>query len=108
MTTRLPPLTIDDHMHLGNLLKDVRCSLSWLLRHSAVTSRLGRDAMRAVTALDQLRSSLDDRLYYLAPPSRDPRRIAPLVYFGEQHFHLRSFDPIEMEEDAFASWTAGY
>jgi hypothetical protein len=108
MTTHHPPLTIDDHMHLGNLLKDVRCSLSWLLRHSAVTSKLGRDAMRVITAIDQLRSSLDDRLYYQAPPSHDPRRIAPLVYFGEQRFHLRSYDPDEMEADVFASWTAGY
>jgi hypothetical protein len=108
MTARHPPLTIDDHMHLGNLLKDVRCSLSWLLRHSAVTSKLGRDAMRVITALDQLRSSLDDGLYYQAPPSCDPRRIAPLVYYGEQHFHLRSYDPDEIDADVFASWTAGY
>lgn len=108
MSPREPPLTIDDHMHLGNLLKDVRCAVACLLRCSTLTSKLGRDAISAITALDKLRSSLDDRLYRQAPPFRDPRRIAPLVYFGEQHFHLRSYDPGAMETDVFASWTAGY
>lgn len=108
MSPRQPPLTIDDHMHLSNLLKDLRCSMAYLLRRTSMTSKLGRDAMAAVAALDRLRDGLDDWLYRQAPPSRDPRRLAPNVYFVEQHFHQRSADPAEMETDVFASWTPGY
>jgi hypothetical protein len=108
MSRRKPPLTIDDHMHLSNLLKDLRCSVACLLRCTSMTSKLGRDAMAAVTVLDRLRDGLDDWLHRQAPPSRDPRRLAPNVYFGDQHFHARSADPAEMETDVFASWTPGY
>lgn len=108
MSPREPPLTIDDHMHLSNLLKDLRCSVACLLRCTTMTSKLGRDVMAAVTALDKLRCSLDDQLYRQAPPARDPRRLAQQVYFGEQRFHPRSPDPTEVETDVFASWTPGY
>lgn len=108
MSPRQPPLTIDDHMHLSNLLKDLRCSVAYLLRRTSMTSKLGRVAMAAVVALDRLRDGLDDWLYRQAPPCRDPRHIRQSVYCGDQHFHLRSYDPEEIETDVFASWTPGY
>jgi hypothetical protein len=95
-------------MHLSNLLKDLRCSVTYLLRRTSMTSKLGRDAMATVTALDRLRDGLDDWLYRQAPPGRDPRHIRQSVYYGDQHFHLRFYDPAEIETDVFASWTPGY
>src|SRR5581483_4211407 len=108
MSPRKPPLTIDDHMHLSNLLKDLRCSMLSLLRRTAMSSKLGHDAMAAVITLDKLRDSLDDQLRCQAQACRDPRHIKQSVYYGDHHFHWRSCDPGEIEADMFASWTPGY
>jgi hypothetical protein len=107
MNTRHPKLLIDDHVELGNLLKEVRSSLTWLMQRSTMSSKFGRDALKTLLALDQLRHSLDDQLHHQISFDRDPRRVTAQVYFGEQRFHLRSYDPDELEADLFAPWAPG-
>jgi hypothetical protein len=107
MSTRHPTLMIQDHVQLGNTLKEARLSLNWLMHQASLSSKLGRDALKVLLAIDNLRHSLDDRLSGQVPYDRDPRRLTPSVYFGEQQLRLRWYELDELDTDEFAPWTPG-
>lgn len=100
-----PPLAIDDHVALGNRLKDAEAAVASLLPKVLASSKPARDALRVLNALDRLRCTLDTLLCKQAPLRRDPRDLATFVYYGEERFGLRWYDPEELEHDAFALWT---
>jgi hypothetical protein len=107
MTPCWAPLTIEYHIQLGNTLKDARDALHPLLREVSVLPKLRHDAMKAANSIDLLCSSLDAHLHALLLPSRDPRRLAAHVYYGKVRFCFRSYDPGELDADAFAPWYPG-
>jgi len=105
MRRRLPPLPIDDHVVLGNRLKDVHEAVNRLIRPLPPTAKPVRDAVRTLKALDQLRCTLDSLICGQVPLRRDPRNLATFVYYGEERLGLRWYDPDELKNDAFAVWT---
>lgn len=104
MTTRKPPLPVEDHVQLGNRLKDARATIASLLFKFAETARPTRDVCRALYAIDQLRCTLDSLLHKCVPRNRDPRNLTNTVYYGDVRFGLRWYDLEELEHDAFAIW----
>jgi hypothetical protein len=57
-----------------------------------------------LNALDRLRCTLDSLICEQVPMRQDPRHLATFVYYGEERFGLRWYDPDELEHDAFAIW----
>jgi hypothetical protein len=104
MRWTLPLVLPDDHVEIGNRMKDCRRSLMLLLRRSAPTSSLHGDATRAIDALDRLRTRLDCHLHLSVAASRDPRHLLPAVYSSTDPLVWREYDPDEMDRDAFAAW----
>src|SRR5262245_1825629 len=107
MTSCWVPLTIDYHIQLGNTLKDTRDVLRPLQREVAMLPKLRRDAMRAANSIDLMCTSLDAHLHAFLLPGRDPRHLAPHVYYGDVRFCFRSYDPGELDVDVFAPWYPG-
>jgi hypothetical protein len=90
MTHRTPPvITVDRHMALGNLLKDVTEEL------------IVRWASNAVVAINRLKTALEYELKLTIPLELDPRCILEQIYYGGGRFQLCS---VEGEPDAFAHW----
>jgi hypothetical protein len=102
-----PPLMVVEHVELGNTLKDARDALHRLLGRLPLTTRLGRDTIRTLRAVDRLRCSLDSHLCEHVSPSTDPRRLTTQIYYGEDRIRLRWYDLDELKQDTFAPWTAG-
>lgn len=105
MTRRLPTIPIDDQIEFGNRLKDANEIVNMLIGQLPPTSKPAREAVRTLNALDRLRCTLDSLICEQVPMRQDPRHLATFVYYGEERFGLRWYDPDELEHDAFAIWT---
>jgi len=102
------PLVLpDEHVTIGSRMKDCRSMLMLVLCRSAPRSRIHDDAVKAIDALDRLRTRLDCHLYQTVAASRDPRQLLALVYSGADHLTWREYDPDELDRDAFAAWALG-
>lgn len=104
MTRRPLFIPIDDHIALGNRLKDVRDVINTLISQLPPTSKPVRDSVRMLNAVEKLCNTLDSLLCEQVPMRKDPRNLATFVYYGEERFGLRWYDPEELEHDAFAIW----
>jgi hypothetical protein len=102
----IAPLFIgtDDHVMLGNRIRECREALMYLLRHSIAGSPHHREAKLAIAALDRLRSELDCHLQETTPRARDPRRLADRVYAGRERLVACLATPAERRRDSFAGW----
>lgn len=102
MTRRTPPaITVDRHMTLGNLLKDVFEELVDLMDNSGANDLIVRRAADAVVAINRLKVALEHDLYKLVPVDQDPRFMRERVYGGDDRF---AYDATHPEPDAFANW----
>lgn len=104
MRRKFPPIPIDEHIILGNRLKDAIEVVSKLMVKLPASSRPIRDAVRTLDAIEKLCNTLDSLLCEQVPLRNDPRNLAIFVYFGEERFGLRWYDPDELARDTFAVW----
>lgn len=98
-------LSVDEHVALGNRLKDARDGVRKLLQLFPASSKPVRDALRVLNALERFACTMDTLLCAQVPLARDPRNLATYVYYGEERFGLRWYDPEEIERDDFVIWT---
>jgi hypothetical protein len=60
--------------------------------------------VRTLDAVEKLCNALDSLLCEQLPMCNHPRHLATFVYFSEERFGLRWYDPDELKHDAFAIW----
>jgi hypothetical protein len=102
MTRRTPPaITVDRHMNLGNLLKDVFEELVDIMDNSGANDLIVRRAANAVVAINRLTIALEHDLLTTVSVEMDPRFILERVYSGDDRF---GYGPTDHEPDAFANW----
>jgi hypothetical protein len=100
--TRTPPaITVDRHVGLGNLLKDVYDELNDITYNSGANDLIVCRAERAAVAVKRLLIALEHDLLTSVPIEMDPRFIRKRVYFGDDRF---AHDPSDTRPDAFANW----
>lgn len=97
-------MTPDDHVSIGNSLREFRTSLMFLMCRTIEGTREHDLTRKSIIAADQLRTELDLRLLHLVEPNRDPRRLLPSVYTGTVPLCFREYCPDEMNTDAFCVW----
>ena len=97
-------LTLDDHVVLGNRVRDCREVLMHLLVNATPGSALHRGARQSITALDRLRTDLDCHLQQNTPRARDPRRLVARVYADSKRFIACLATAEERCRDGFAGW----
>ncbi|MBX6330044.1 MAG: hypothetical protein IRY89_15890 [Pseudolabrys sp.] len=104
MRPAAPRVIPDEHVEIGNCMKDCRDALMLILRRTPPESRMHREATQAIQALDRLRTRLDCHLHMTVAAHRDPRHILKSVYSGTGRLGWREYTPDEMDRDDFAAW----
>lgn len=94
----------DEHVEVGNCIKDCRDSLLLILKRTRVGSRIHRNAAQAIDVLDRLRTQLDRQLHMTVAAHRDPRLLLASVYSGTERLAGREYTPDDMDRDDFAAW----
>lgn len=98
-------ITTDDHVMLGNKIKDCREALMFLLRSAIAGTAHHRHAKLSINALDHLRSELDCQLQTTTLPFKDPRRMTADVYGGRKRLIACPTTRQTRAQDSFAGWT---
>jgi hypothetical protein len=102
---RQAPLTIDEHLELGNALNDVREAISRVLMRLPSSSKQSRRARRVINAIDDFRSVMDDQLCKQVPEALDPRKLTLQVYFSRSRLKRGTLNTNDHDvADAFKDW----
>ena len=98
------PLSTDDHVVVGNRLRDCRDALMHVLTSAVPGTRTYQEADRSLAALDRLRAELEHDLRGTTSCERDPRALTSKVYYGLVRFVGSGDGPEEPWHDDFACW----
>lgn len=97
-------IAADDHVAIGNSIKDAQEEILIVTRHTPEDSGAHQEAMAALASLERLRTKLDNLMYQQFGDHLDPRGLRPLVYFTDVRFRMRRDDPQGHAQDAFILW----
>lgn len=101
MPNQYKPLTIKEHVALGNAIKTAWNAVIHVPCNFPKASRVSARARRAEKALLALKSALDEDICRLVRQQHDPRHLATRVYYGPPFVKsVEHTDP----QDAFAGW----
>ncbi|CAA7619062.1 hypothetical protein [Magnetospirillum sp. SS-4] len=100
----IPPFVPEEHIEIGNRMRDMRASLMLVVRRMLLGSPIHDDALAAIMALDRVRTHLDCDLHMLVRASRDPRQMVSKVYSGTDNLVWRDYSMEEIVTDDFAVW----
>ncbi|CAA7622141.1 conserved hypothetical protein [Magnetospirillum sp. LM-5] len=97
-------IAADDHVDIGNSIKDAQEQILIVTRYAPDDSSAHREAVAALASLERLRTVLDNLLHQQVGDHLDPRGLRPLVYFTDVRFRIRSDNPVSQKQDAFIVW----
>ncbi|MBZ0130845.1 MAG: hypothetical protein K8F59_17240 [Rhodobacteraceae bacterium] len=98
------PLSTDDHVVIGNRLRECRDALMHVMTSAVPGTLTYQEADRSLAALDRLRAELEHDLRATTAYERDPRHLAGKVYYGFVRFVGSGDGPEEHWNDDFAAW----
>lgn len=98
------PLSTDDHVVIGNRLRECRDALMHVMTSAVPGTRTYHEADRSLAALDRLRAELEHDLRGTTAYERDPRHLTGKVYYGFVRFVGSGDGPEEHWNDDFAAW----
>jgi hypothetical protein len=98
------PLAPNDHVEIGNRMKEVRGVLMYLVQRLRPDTALHRDTVQTIQTLDHLRTQLDCLLHLSVSPNKDPRHMLPHVYSGTERLYWRDYGPEETDKDDLVVW----
>ena len=100
MTRESPAITVDRHVALGNMFKDVYDELADIINNSGANDLIVDRANNTLVAINRLMIALAHDLNQSASVDTDPRFILERVYSGDDRFE---FGP-DAELDVFFNW----
>ena len=104
MTHEPPAISIDRHVALGNMLKDVFNELADIMDNSGANRLIVDRTNNTLIAINRLMIALEEDLNDTVVSKSDPRSILDRVYRGDERLESQIVTRDALMHDAFAGY----